>query len=55
MIFDKEDGMWRVIGDHGKFNNLIGQSTKDVVPPHHPSWDKVLAQLKQHIVSLQWV
>ena len=48
MIFDKEGETWRAIGDHhGKFNNLIGQSTRDVVPPYYPSWDKVSAQLKQ--------
>ena len=47
IIFDKEDGTWRAIGDHhGKFNNLIGQSTRDVVPLHYPSWEKVLTQLK---------
>ena len=47
MTLDKEGGTWMVIGDHhGKFNNLIGHSTRDVVPPHYPSWEKVLAQLK---------
>ena len=47
MIFDKEGGMWRAVGDHlGKFNNLIGQCTRDVVPPHYPSWEKVLLELK---------
>ena len=56
MTFDKESGMWRAIGDHhGKFNNLIGQSTRNVVPPHYASWEKVLAQLKQQIVNLQRV
>ena len=43
-------------GDHhGKFNNLIGQSTRNVVPPYYPSWDKMLAPLKQQIIDLQWV
>ena len=56
MIFDKEGGTWRAIGDHyGKFNNLIGQSTRDVVPSHYPSWDKVPAELKRRIVHLQRV
>ena len=42
MIFDKEGGTWRLVGDHHrKFNNLIGQSTRDVVPLHYPSWKKV--------------
>ena len=53
MIFDKEGGTQRVNGDHhGKYNNLIGQSTRDVVPPYYPSWDKVLVQLKQQMVNL---
>ena len=56
MTFDKECGTWRAIGDHhDKFNNLIGQSTRDVVPPYYPSWEKVSAQLKQQIVNLQRV
>ena len=56
MIFDKEGGTWRAIGDHhGKVNNLISQSTRNVVPPHYPSWDKMPPQLKQQIVNLQWV
>ena len=47
MMFDKAGGTWRAVGDHhGKFNNLIGQSTRDMVPPYYPSWDKVPAPLK---------
>ena len=38
MTFDKEGGTWREIGDHhDKFNNLIGQSTRDVVLLYYPS------------------
>ena len=56
MIFDKVSGTWRAVGDsHGKFNNSIGQSTRDVLPPYYPSWDKVPAPLKQRIVNLQRV
>ena len=56
MIFDKEGGTWRAVGDHHeKINNLIGQSTRDVVPPHYPSWQKVPPKLKRLIVNLQWV
>ena len=53
MIFDKVGGTWRAVGDnHRKFNNVIGQSTRDVVPPYYLSWDKVPAPLKQWIVNL---
>ena len=56
MTFDKEGGTWRAIGNHhGKFNNLTSQYTKDGVLPCYPSWEKVHALLKQHIVNLQWV
>ena len=56
MTFDKEGKTWRAIGDHhGKFNNLISQSTRDVVPPHFRSWEKVPAQLKWQIVNLRWI
>ena len=56
MTFDKEGGTWRAIGDHyGKFNNLIDLSTRDVVPPYYPSWEKVSAPFKKWIVNLQWV
>ena len=47
MIFNKEGGTWRAIGDHhGKFNNMIGQSTRDVVPPYNTSWDKSAHPIK---------
>ena len=44
----------KIFGEHhNKFNNLIGQATRDVVPPYYPSWDKVSAQFKEKIVNLQ--
>ena len=56
MTSDKECETWRAIGNHhGKFNNLIGQSTRDVVKTYYPSWEKVPALLKQRIINLQWV
>ena len=56
MIFVKVGGTWKVVGDHyRKFNNLISQSTRDVVPPYYPSWEKVSASLRQQIVNLQQV
>ena len=56
MIFDKEGETWMAVGEHhDKFNNLIGQTIRDVVPLYYPSWNKVLAQFKEKIVNLQRV
>ena len=58
MIFDKEGETWKAVGEYsGKFNNLIGQATRNVVPPYYPNWDKVPAQFKEKIVNFQrvWV
>ena len=51
MIFDKEGGTWRAVGEHhAKFNNWIGQQTRDFVPPYYPSWDRVPSALKDRII-----
>ena len=50
--FDKEGGTWKAVGlHHGKFNNWIGQVTRDFVPPFYSSWEKVPSSLKQRILQ----
>ena len=54
MIFDEEGETWWVIGEHhDKFNNLIGQTIRDVVPPFYPSWEKVSGQFKEKIINIK--